>query len=208
MRELLALKMEKKEKVLDFNHRFAHHLNNFSASMMHAEETLIEYYSSALSPKIAMFVKWSVKPSLLGTYEVAKKVEEELEISRNKQTVDLDTNFFNKNPFSLTKPKDERSNELENVVKMVQKISNKIVDLDKDKESSSSRKPFRQFFKNKEEISPPQPPTDNSSVLDLIEVGMDNFCTFHQQPHSEKSCPQWINSMNLVVNQLLDVQLT
>ena len=37
---------------------------------------------------------------------------------------------------------------------------------------------------------------------------MDNFCTFHQQPHSKKSCPQWINSMNLVANQLLDVQLT
>ena len=44
-------------------------------------------------------------------------------------------------------------------------------------------------------------------MLNLTEVGMDNFCTFHQQPHFEKICPQWINSMNLVVNQLLDVQL-
>ena len=89
----------------------------------------------------------------------------------------------------LTKPKEERSNELENVVKMVHKLSNKIVDLEKDKEASSSRKPFRQFVKKKEEISPPQPPTNNSFVLNLIEVGMDNFCTFHQQPHSEKSYP-------------------
>ena len=52
MKELLALKIEKKEKVLDFNHRFGHHLNNFSAAIMPAEETLIEYYSSALSPEI------------------------------------------------------------------------------------------------------------------------------------------------------------
>ena len=37
---------------------------------------------------------------------------------------------------------------------------------------------------------------------------MDNFCTFHQQPHSEKNCPQWINSMTLVMNQLLDSKLT
>ena len=37
---------------------------------------------------------------------------------------------------------------------------------------------------------------------------MDNFCTFHQQPHSEKNCPQWINSMALVMNQLLDSKLT
>ena len=37
---------------------------------------------------------------------------------------------------------------------------------------------------------------------------MDNFCTFHQQPHSEEKFAQWINSMNLVMNQFLDVQLT
>ena len=36
---------------------------------------------------------------------------------------------------------------------------------------------------------------------------MDNFCTFHQQPHSEKNCPQWINLMTLVMNQLLDSKL-
>ena len=44
--------------------------------------------------------------------------------------------------------------------------------------------------------------------MNLIEVGMDKFCTFHQKPHSEKNCPQWINSMTLVMNQLLDSKLT
>ena len=44
--------------------------------------------------------------------------------------------------------------------------------------------------------------------MNLIEVGMDNFCTFHQLPHSEKNFPQWINSMKLVMNQLLDSKLT
>ena len=84
MKELLALKMEKKEKVLDFNHRFAHHLTNFSAAIIPAKETLIKYYSSVLSPKIVMFVKRSVKPSLLETYEEAKKVEEELKSIINR----------------------------------------------------------------------------------------------------------------------------
>ena len=37
---------------------------------------------------------------------------------------------------------------------------------------------------------------------------MDHFCTFNEEPHSEKSFPQWINSMNLVINQILDAQLT
>ena len=44
--------------------------------------------------------------------------------------------------------------------------------------------------------------------MNLTEVGMDNFCTFHQQPHSKKNFPQWLNSMTLVMNQLLDSKLT
>ena len=44
--------------------------------------------------------------------------------------------------------------------------------------------------------------------MNLTDVGMDNFCTFHQQPHFDKNCPQWINSMTLVMNQLLDSKLT
>ena len=37
---------------------------------------------------------------------------------------------------------------------------------------------------------------------------MHNFCTFHQERHSEKNCPQWIISMTLVMNQILDAQIT
>ena len=44
--------------------------------------------------------------------------------------------------------------------------------------------------------------------MNITEIGGDNFCTFHQQPHSEKKCPQWLYSMTLVMNKLLDPQLT
>ena len=44
--------------------------------------------------------------------------------------------------------------------------------------------------------------------MNLTKVGMEKNFTFHQQPHSEKNCPQWINSMTLVMNQLLDSKLT
>ena len=44
--------------------------------------------------------------------------------------------------------------------------------------------------------------------MNFIEVGMDNFCTFHQESHSEKICPQWINLMTLVMNQILNAQIT
>ena len=87
-----------------------------------------------------MFVKKSVKPSLVENYEEAKKVESELE-SINKHSVEPEIrNFGSKKPLLLTRPKDEHSNELENVVKMVQKLSNKIADLEKDKEANSVRK--------------------------------------------------------------------
>ena len=64
MKELLALRMDKKEKVQDFSQSFAAHLNNFSATIKPIEETLMEYYTSTLSPYMAMFVKRSVIPSL------------------------------------------------------------------------------------------------------------------------------------------------
>ena len=74
MKELLFLRMAKKEKVKDFSQRFASRLNNFSAAIKPIEETLMEYYTSVLSLYIAMFVKRSVKPCLVETYEEAIKI--------------------------------------------------------------------------------------------------------------------------------------
>ena len=108
--------------------------------MKPAEETLTKYYTSTLSPNIAMFVKRSINTSLVETYEEAKNVEVELE-SIHKHTAKSDgRTFSSKKPLLLTRPKEEHSSELENIVKMVQILSNKIVDLEKDKEASSSRK--------------------------------------------------------------------
>ena len=97
----------------------------------------------------------------------------------------------------MTRPKDEQSNELEGVVKMVQKLSNKIFDMEKEKES---KKKFKPYYRRTYKSGSSQPPTHSPSIMNLTKVGMDNLCTFHQQPHSEKSFPQWINSMTLVMN--------
>ena len=150
----------------------------------------MEYYTSALSLDIAIFVNRLVKPSLVETYEEGKKVEAELESINKKTTKSVTRTFSSKKPLLLTRPKDEHSSELENVVKMVHKLSNKIIDLEKYKEANSARKQHQPFFKKRDESGPSQPPTHSSSVLNFTEVGMDNFCTFHQEPHSEKSYPQ------------------
>ena len=94
-------------------------MNNFGASIKPPEETLMEYYTSAISRYIAMFVKRSVNPSLLENYEEAIKVLAELE-SINKHSVEPDIRTFGcSKPLLLTRPKEEHSNELEGVVKMV-----------------------------------------------------------------------------------------
>ena len=88
---------------------------------------------------------------------------------------------------------------------MMQKLSNRVIDLEKEKEAHKAYKPY---YKRREDNNQHKPPPHSPASMNLTEVGMDNFCTFHQQPHSEKNCPQWINSMTLVMNQLLDSKLT
>ena len=74
----------------------------------------------------------------------------------------------------------------------------------KEKESQKAYKPY---YKKREDNNQCKTPPHDSTSMNLIEVGKDNFCTFHQQPHSEKNCPQWLNLMTLVMNQLLDSKL-
>ena len=87
----------------------------------------------------------------------------------------------------------------------MQNLSNRIIDLEKEKEA---RKFYKPYYKKREDNNQSQPHPHNPAYMNSTEVGMDNFCTFHQQPHSEKNCPQWINSMTLVMNQMLDSRLT
>ena len=131
------------------------------------------------------------------TYEEDVKIEAELE-SINKHTTEPKIrNFGGKKPLLLTRPKDEHSRELESVVKMVQKLSNKIVDMEKEKEA---KKQFKPYYKRRDESGPSHPPMHSPSIMNLTEVGMEIFYMFHQQPHSKRNYPQWINSMTLVMN--------
>ena len=76
---LCALKKERKEKVHSFTQRFAAYLKNFSETDKPLDKVLIEYYTSALGPELAMFAKGRAKPTLTETYEEAEVVEAERE---------------------------------------------------------------------------------------------------------------------------------
>ena len=77
----------------------------------------------------------------------------------------------------LTKPKDEKSQEFDGVVIMVHKLSNKIIDIEKEKEA---KKQFKPYYKKRDDNGPSKPPSHSPSAMNLTEVGMENFCTFHQ----------------------------
>ena len=77
--------------------------------------------------------------------------------------------------------------------------------MEREREVQKDDKPY---YKKKEDNNQFNTPPHNSSSMNLTEVGIDNFYTFHQQPHSDNNCPQWLNSMTLVMNKLLDSKLT
>ena len=77
--------------------------------------------------------------------------------------------------------------------------------MEKEKEANKSYKPY---YKRREDNNQSKPPLHSPTSMNLTKVGMDNFCTFHQQPRFEKNCPQWINLMTLIMNQLLHSKLT
>ena len=105
----------------------------------------------------------------------------------------------------LSKPKEEQSYDYQGMLKMMQNLSNGIIDLEKGREAQKTYKPYYQKREDSNQLKIPPP---NSALVNITEVGGDNLCTFHQQPHSEKKCPQWLNSMTLVMNKLLDSKLT
>ena len=126
---------------------------------------MIEYYTSALGHDLAMFTKYQVKPILSDTYEEAERVEAEKESIEDypKQSGEKTSG---KRALLLSKPKEEQSHDFKGMLKMIKKLSNRIIDLEKEREVQKT------------------------------------------EPHSEKNYPQWLNSMTMVMNQLLDSKLT
>ena len=62
-----------------FTQRFSTYLKNFFETDRPSDKVLIEYYTSALGPKLAMFSKMKARPTLAETYEEAERVEAEKE---------------------------------------------------------------------------------------------------------------------------------
>ena len=81
-----------------------------------------------------MFAKAQVKPTLAETYEEAERVEAEKE-SIEDYPEQSGEKTSGKRALLLSKPKEEKSHDFEGMLKMMQKLSNGIIDLEKEKEA-------------------------------------------------------------------------
>ena len=73
MKDLGHLRKEKNEKVHSFTQRFSLYLKKICAVDRHSDKFLIEYYTLALGPELAMFAKMKVRHTLVETYEEPKE---------------------------------------------------------------------------------------------------------------------------------------
>ena len=120
---------------------------------------------------------------MIETYEEAEVVETERESIEDYPEQSGERGERRKT-LLFTKPKEEKAPDYEGMAKMMQKLSNKVIDLEKEKET---QKFYRPYYKKREENNQSQPPPHNTASMNLTEIGMENFCTFHQQPHSERN---------------------
>ena len=186
MKGLWALKKERKEKVHSFTQRFSAYLKNFSEFDRPSDKALIEYYTSALGPELAMFSKIKAKPTLAETYEEAEIVEAKRESIEDYSERSGEKGVGRK-ALLFAKPKEEQSPYFQSTKKMMQKLSNKIIDLEKEKETHKFYKPY---YKKREDNNQSQPPPHNSSSMNLTEVGMDNFCTSLEEISTQNGPPK------------------
>jgi hypothetical protein len=117
-------------------------------------------------------------------FEEAKEVKKEM-FSLIAHPASKETKLVGKKPLLLTKHPKKEPKDLDRVVKLVNKLSNKVVDLKNNVgEWYYISRPFLPFFKRTD--SPPKPLEIPCLTLNLDDFDMDNLCSYHHQNHSKK----------------------
>ena len=95
---------------------------------------------------------------------------------------------------------DKSNGDIEYLQRMVKKLSNEIIDMKRNVgEGNQGQSPYKPLFKRNLSFKSIQPPPANLNI-DLGNVAYDSLCTYHQENHSERDCPQWVPAMNFMAN--------
>jgi len=123
---------------------------------MPAESFIVAYYTKALHHNVAIWVKRSKKSTLLEAFEEASQIEKDILSLKDNLSNEEEIIRSSKKKIEIlprppqTKTQSETS-DLESLQKVVQKLSNQVVDLRRSVEEASSSKgsykpPFRKNF--------------------------------------------------------------
>ena len=80
-----------------------------------------------------MFAKMKARPTLAETYEEAERVMAERESIKDYPELP-EEKTAGRRALMMSKPKEEQSHDFEGMLKMIQKLSNRIIDLEKERE--------------------------------------------------------------------------
>jgi ribonuclease HI len=171
--DLSSLKMNPKEKVKDFNQRFLTLKNRIPADSMPAESLIIAYYTKSFHQSIAIWVKRSKKSTLLEAFKEATQIEKDILSLKDSSSNETETVSSSKKKIEIlsrpTQSKTQLENsDLENLTKVVQKLSNQIIDLKRStEEASSSKGPYKPPFRKPFPTNRPNPTTEGLNLESL-----------------------------------------
>jgi hypothetical protein len=171
--DLSNLKMNAKEKVKDFNQRFLTLKNRIPTDSMPAESLVIAYYTKALHQSIAIWVKRSKKATLVEAFEEATQIEKDILSLKDSSSNENENTASSKKkieilPRSTQNKAQPENSELENLTKVVQKLSNKVIDIKRStEEASSSKGPYRPPFRNPFQTNRPNPNPEGMNLESL-----------------------------------------
>jgi hypothetical protein len=168
--KLSSLKMNPKEKKKYFKQRFLTLNNRIPIDSMPAENLIVTYYTKGLHQNITIWVKRSKKATLLESFEEERQIEKDILSLKDNISNEVEITPSSKKKIEIlprppqTKNQSERSY-LESLQKVIQKLSNQVVDLRRSAKKASSSKgsykpPFRKPF-------PTNQPNLNSEGLNL-----------------------------------------
>jgi hypothetical protein len=150
--DLSNLKMNAKEKFKDFNQIFLTLKNRIPADSMPAESLVIAYDTKSLHQSIAIWVKRSKNSTLLEAFEEATQIEKDILSIKDSSSNKTETVSSSKKKIEIlprpTQNKTQSENaDLENLTKVVQKLSNQVIDLKRlTKEASLRKGPYKPPF--------------------------------------------------------------
>ena len=123
------------------------------------------------------------RPTLAETYEEAERVEAEKE-SIEYYPEQPKEKTTGRRTLLLSKPKEAQLHDFEGMLKMIQKLSNQIIDLEKEREVQKTYKPYHQKREDNNQL---KIPPLNSASMNVTKVGGIICVLFTRNPTLRKA---------------------